>query len=76
MAFGIIVVCLSSCAADGRESEIDAEGEGGGGERVFEVSDHGSELLWGVAETAYDAEAAGIGDGGGEGGGGGVSHAG
>ena len=76
LAFRVIVICLSRCAANGRESEIDAEGEGGVGKRVFEFVDHASEVLRGVAETAYDAEAAGVGDGGGERGGGGVGHAG
>ena len=76
LPFGIIMICLSRCAADGWESEIDAEGKGGGGKRAFKVVDHGSELLRGVAETAYYPEAAGIGDGGGERGGGGVGHAG
>ena len=76
LAFRVIMICLSRCAADGWEREIDAEGEGGVGEGHFEVVDHASEVRRGVAETAYDAEAAGVGDGGGERGSGGVSHAG
>ena len=59
-------------AADGGEGEVDAEGEGGGCEEGFQLVDHGAEVVGGVAETTYDAEAAAVGDGGGEGGGGGV----
>ena len=70
------MIGLSRRAADGWEREIDAEGEGGAGKGVFQVVDHASEVRRGVAETAYNAEAAGVGDGGGERGGGGVGHAG
>ncbi len=48
-AFGVVVVCLARCAADGGESEVDAKGEGGGGEEGFELLDHGAQLRGRVA---------------------------
>ena len=71
-AVGVVVVGFAGGAADGGEGEVDAEGEGGGCEEGFQLVDHGAEVVGGVAETTYDAEAAAVGDGGGEGGGGGV----
>ena len=43
------MVGLSGSAADGRESEVDAEGEGGGAEEGFQFVNHGAQVRRGVA---------------------------
>ena len=68
------MVRLPRRAPDGRQREINAEGEGGGCEECFELVDHGAQVGGGVAEAADCAEAAGRRDGGGEGRGGCVGH--
>lgn len=75
LAVCVVVVCLAGVAADLWEGEVDAEGERLVLEQGLELRKHLVHLVRGVAQTADDTEATGVGDCGCEGCAGGLCHA-